>query len=124
MTEIKEGNILNKVATPPNWTACYLVEDSKDSNEAEILKLPIILWVTVEFITDEESYQQIRHYIADPNGDVLDYLEIPYPFLCVIGPTCLDSDQAIRAALLDYQEYQEIEKEELENKMKSEKFIS
>lgn len=98
--------ILSTQPAPLGWFACYVKEMEEDQDnpantQASIIKIPVILWVTVRFQEDTIDYEEIRHFVADTDGGIMDYLDVDYPFLCVIDPSA-DFERAVKAALADF----------------------
>lgn len=83
----KTTTIVEKTAAPLGWFSCYLAEYDANNQQARILVLPVALWVTVEYNEDAETMrQEIRHFVADRSGDIIDYREVDMPFLCIAPP--------------------------------------
>ncbi len=92
---------------PSGWLACYLGDISQEQQEAQILKLPIALWAVVEITDDDgEEHQEVRHFVADPSGEIIDYLDVGYPFLCVVEPGA-DIEKRARTAVQEHLQQQE-----------------
>jgi hypothetical protein len=49
--------------------------------------MPVILWVLVEYLDKEANgVQELRHFVAAPDGAIVDYEEIDNHFICVVEP--------------------------------------
>jgi hypothetical protein len=93
--------ILATQPAPPGWIACYVASIERDIKEADVIRIPIILWATVRFEEDGEDYEEVRHFIADSEGGIMDFMDLEFPFLCVVEPSG-DFDKITRAALAEY----------------------
>lgn len=95
-------SIVSTQPVPSGWQACYLGSVSREEQEAEILKLPIALWVVVAVTDDNgECRHEIRHFVATPNGELIDYLDVEFPFLCIAEPG-INMEHRAKAALQEH----------------------
>jgi hypothetical protein len=102
-----DGKIIDSTPAPLGWQACYVLD--RPLNEEESIKLlarPIILWVTIEF---DDGAQEIRHFIADWDGRIIDHLNLEHEFLCVVAPDQNFEELAKQA--LQEQVYEKLEKQ-------------
>ena len=98
--------ILSTQPAPPGWIACYVAAIETDLKEADVIRIPIILWATVRFEEDGEDYEEVRHFIADSEGGIMDFMDLEFPFLCVVEPSA-DFDKVTTAALAEYNSEQQ-----------------
>ena len=110
-----QRQIILTQTVPPGWAACYVVDVEKEAQQASVLSLPIILWVTVRFDEDGETFEEIRHFVADTDGEIKDFMELDLPFLCIVEPTS-DFEKVTRAALAVFDAHAR-DKEESDNLM-------
>jgi hypothetical protein len=87
--------ILSIHPVDPGWCSYYL-----DEANSRVVSAPIAMWALVDYPDgvhttpddeDEIIYkQEIRPFIVALSGNVIDYRELPYVVLCVIGPSITD----------------------------------
>lgn len=74
------STIISTQPAPTGWVACYL------SESGSLVTMPVILWALVEYLDDDLGTQELRHFVASPDGAIVDYEEIDDHFVCVVEP--------------------------------------
>lgn len=76
------STIVSACPAPSGWVACYLGDETES-----LITLPIAMWVLVEYLEgDLLGVQELRHFVAIPDGGIVDFEDIDRQFLCVIEP--------------------------------------
>lgn len=102
-----KGKIIGSQKADPGWKACYVLDyGTEEDDDIKLLSRHIILWVTIEY---EDGEHEIRHFVADWDGEITDFLNIEHEFLCVVAP---DQDfEAIARQALKEHLYSKLEKQ-------------
>lgn len=73
----------------PGWVVYY-----HQAEISRVIGLPVTVWALVSYDSYDEGKitrkRAIRHFVVTESGALVDYMDIPNDFLCIIGPMIPD----------------------------------
>lgn len=96
-------HITQPLSYADGWFAYYIEAESR-----KVIVLPVVGWAVVTYKTGEGTFkgkpharytEELRPFVATLMGQLVDYLEIPFPLICVLGPAVKDHGATVKSQL-------------------------
>lgn len=93
-------HITQPLSCAEGWFAYYMEPENR-----KVIVLPVVGWTVVTYRVSREGdrparyTEELRPFVATLMGQLVDYMEIPFTLICVLGPAVKDHGAAVKSQL-------------------------